>query len=184
MLLRTWRPSQWLRLPLPLSATPCRALPQRTVAEALPCLNANKWQAAIDEELGSCQTFGVWEEVHLPGETQALPSFFIFEMKRDGQYKARLVAGRHLQRQGLDFGETYASVGSYRTMHMMMALSAHEELELRQFDVRTAFLHGRLKEEVYLQVPAGMEGKPGEGPQAAESHLWAEAGVAGLKRAA
>jgi hypothetical protein len=37
----------------------------------------------------------VWEEVHLPKGKQALPSFFIFGTKRDGRYKARLVAGGH-----------------------------------------------------------------------------------------
>jgi hypothetical protein len=105
--------------------------------------------------------FGVREEVNLPEGKQALPSFFIFEVKRDGRYKARLVAGGHRQQQGLDFEETYASVGSYRTMRMMMAVAAHENLELRQFDVRTAFLNGWLKEEVYLRVPAGLERKLG-----------------------
>jgi hypothetical protein len=133
------------------------ALPPRAVAEALSCPDADWWRAAIDEELASCHEFKVWEEVHLPKGKQALPSFFIFETQRDGRYKARLVAGGHRQRQGLDFEETYASVGSYRTMRMMMAIASHEDLELRQFDVRTAFLNGWLKEEVYLRVPAGLE---------------------------
>jgi hypothetical protein len=53
--------------------------------------DANKWQAAIDEELGSCPTLGVWEEVHMPKGKQALPSFFIFEIKREWRYQARLV---------------------------------------------------------------------------------------------
>jgi hypothetical protein len=67
----------------------------------------------------------------------------------------------HRQQQGLDFEETYASVGSYRTMRMIVAITAHEDLELHQFDVRTAFLNGRLKKKVYLRVPAGLEGKLG-----------------------
>jgi hypothetical protein len=71
------------------------ALPPQTVAEALSCLDANKLQAAIYEELGPCQTFGVWDEVHLLKGKHSLQSFFTFEIKRDGRYKARLVAGRH-----------------------------------------------------------------------------------------
>jgi hypothetical protein len=133
------------------------ALPPRAVAEAVSRPDADRWRAAIDEELASCREFKVWEEVHLPKGKQALPSFFIFETKRDGRYKAGLVAGGHRQRQGLDFEETYASVGSYRTMCMMMAIAAHEDLELRQVDVRTAFLNGWLKEEAYLRVPAGLD---------------------------
>jgi hypothetical protein len=139
------------------------ALPPRTVTEALSRPDADKWQVAIDTELGSCLDYGVWEEVGLPEGKQALPSFFIFEIKRDGRHKARLVAGGHRQRQGLDLDETYASVGSYRTMRMMMAVAAHEDLELRQFDVRTAFLNGWLKDEVYLQVPHGLVRKLGTG---------------------
>jgi hypothetical protein len=71
------------------------ALPPRTVPEGLFRLYADRWQAAIDEELASFHKFGVWEQVHLPEEMQALPSFFIFEINRDGPYKARLVAGGH-----------------------------------------------------------------------------------------
>jgi hypothetical protein len=67
---------------------------------------------------------------------QALPSFFIFETKRDDQYEARawwlVNTDMSRQRQGLDFEETYASVGSYRTMHMIMAIAAHDDQELRQ----------------------------------------------------
>jgi hypothetical protein len=70
-----------------------RALPPRTVVEALSCPDAARWQAAIDEELESCRAFGVWEECELPAGKQALPSRFVLERKRNGRYKVRLVAG-------------------------------------------------------------------------------------------
>jgi hypothetical protein len=69
------------------------ALPPRTVAECLSCPNADRCQAAIDEELASCTKFGVWEEVHVPEEKQAPLSFF--KIKVDGRYKACLVVGGH-----------------------------------------------------------------------------------------
>jgi hypothetical protein len=140
-----------------------RTAAERTVAEALSRPDVDTWQAAFDEELAFCKKLGVWEEAHLPEAKHTLPSFFIFEMKRDGRYKARLVAGRHRQRQGLNFEDTYASVGSCCTMRMMMAITARENLELWQFDVRTTFLNGWLKEEVYLRVPVGLKGKLGKG---------------------
>ena len=93
----------------------------------------------------------------LPRGKQALPSHIVFEGKRDGRYKARWVAGGHKQVHGLDFGETYEPVCSYRTLRMVLAVAAHEDLELRQFDVRTAFLNGKLEEEVYLRPPRGAE---------------------------
>jgi hypothetical protein len=54
------------------------ALPPSTVAEALSRQDADRWQAAIDEELASCRAFGVWENCELPTGKQALPSRFVF----------------------------------------------------------------------------------------------------------
>jgi hypothetical protein len=102
--------------------------------------------------------YEVWEEVDLPPTKQALPSRFVLERKRDGRYKARLVAGGHKQQHGLDFDETYAPVCGLRTMRMVLAVAAHEDLEMRQFDIRTAFLNGELAEEVYIRAPAGAPG--------------------------
>jgi hypothetical protein len=115
--------------------------------------DAARWQAAIDEEIELGREFGVWEECDLPAGKQALPSRFVLDRKRDGRYKARLVAGGHRQQYGLDFEDTFAPVCSYRTMRMILAVSAHENLVLRQFDVRTAFLNGELEEEVYVLCP-------------------------------
>jgi hypothetical protein len=133
------------------------ALPPRTIVEALSRPDAARWQAAIDEELASFREFGVWEECELPAGKQALPSRFVLERKRDGRYKARLVAGGHRQQYGLDFEDKFAPVCSYRTMRMILAVSAHENLVLRQFDVRTAFLKGELEQEVYVHPPPGAE---------------------------
>lgn len=129
-----------------------------SVQEALARPDAAEWQRAIDEEIGSCLQFGVWEQSDLPDGKQALPSRMLLERKRDGRYKARLVAGGHKQQHGLDFEDTYAPVCSYRTMRMILATCAHEDLEMRQFDIRTAFLNGELEEEVYMRPPKGIPG--------------------------
>jgi hypothetical protein len=86
------------------------------------------------------------------------------EIKRDGRYKSRLVAQGDKQRPGVDFTETYAPVSAYRTMRILLAVAAHMGLALGQFDIRTAFLYGYLKEEVYVRPPHGWEhlaGGPG-----------------------
>jgi hypothetical protein len=147
-----------------LAATAASAQPDfrepdpRSVAEALSRPDSAEWQRAIDEEIASCLQFGVWEECDLPPGKQALPSRVILERKRNGRYKARLVAGGHRQQYGLDFEDTYAPVCSYRTMRMVLATAAHEDLEMRQFDICTAFLNGELDEEVYIRPPAGVSG--------------------------
>ena len=125
-----------------LAATAASAQPDfrepdpRSVAEALSRPDSAEWQRAIDEEIASCLQFGVWEECDLPPGKQALPSRVILERKRNGRYKARLVAGGHRQQYGLDFEDTYAPVCSYRTMRMVLATAAHEDLEMRQFDIQ------------------------------------------------
>jgi hypothetical protein len=88
----------------------------------------------------------------LPPGRKALPCGMLLERKRDGWHKARLVARGHRLQFGLDFCGTFAPVCSYRTLHMMLAVAAHEDLELRQLDIRTAFLNEPLKEEVYLRL--------------------------------
>ena len=95
--------------------------------------------------VGSCLQFGVWAQIDLPDGKQALLSHISLERKRDGRYKARLAAGGHKQQNGLDFQDIYAPVCSYRTMRMILATCAHEDLEMRQFDIRTAFLIRELK---------------------------------------
>jgi hypothetical protein len=80
-----------------------------------------------------------------------------FKRKRDGRYNARLVVGGHRQQHGLDFSDTFAPVCSYRTMRMILAVSAHEDLVLQQFDVCTGFLNGELEVEVYVRPPPGAE---------------------------
>jgi hypothetical protein len=99
----------------------------------------------------------------LPAGKRALPSHFIFSVKRDGRFKARLVAGGHRQQPGVDFTQTFAPVCMYRTLRIMLAVAARENLELRQFDIKTAFLHGELQEDVFVRAPAGAARLAGPG---------------------
>ena len=128
----------------------------RSIEEALQRPDAAEWQRAVEEEIAACLEYGVWSECELPPGKQALPTHFVLERKRDGRYKARLVAGGHKQQYGLDYYATFAPVCSHRTLRIMLAVCAHEGLEMRQFDIRTAFLNGELEEEVYVRPPAGV----------------------------
>jgi hypothetical protein len=86
------------------------------------------------------------------------------DVKRDGRYKSHVVAGGHKQRPGIDFNETFTPVCSHHTLRMMLAVAAHAGLVLGQFDIKTAFLHGYLKEEVYVWPPRAwkhLAGGPG-----------------------
>lgn len=69
------------------------------------------------------------------------------------RYKARLVTKGYQQRKVIDFDETFSLVAKYNTIRAILAMAAAERLELRQFDVKTAFLNGEL--EIYMKQPEG-----------------------------
>ena len=71
------------------------------------------------------------------------------------RYKARLVAKGYSQKEGIDFHEIFSAVLKIGSIRSMLALVALLGLELEQLDVKTAFLHGYLDEEIYMEQPEG-----------------------------
>ncbi|PWA60828.1 ribonuclease H-like domain, Reverse transcriptase, RNA-dependent DNA polymerase [Artemisia annua] len=85
---------------------------------------------------------------------------WVFKTKRDAQgkiirYKARLVAKGYVQEQGIDFDEVFAPVARIETVRSILALAAYHGWQVHHLDVKSAFLHGDLKEEVYVTQPEG-----------------------------
>ncbi|CAL8175745.1 unnamed protein product [Prunus armeniaca] len=67
----------------------------------------------------------------------------------------RLVAEGYTQTYGVDYGETFAPVAKINTIRVLLYLSTNLDWPLHQFDVKNVFLHGDLKEEVYMNSPPG-----------------------------
>ena len=81
---------------------------------------------------------------------------FTVKYKADGsieRYKSRLVAKGYTQTYGVDYLETFALVAKMNTIQVLLSLAANFEWNLQQFDVKNVFLHGDLKEEIYMEVP-------------------------------
>ena len=128
--------------------------------QALESEKKNNFMIAERDELGSFEELGVWKLVPLPRGRKAVGTRWVYDVKVDTEgvvekYKARLVAQGFSQQQGIDFNETFAPTMHIKTARVLVALAARLGLEIKQYDVSTAFLHASLAEEVYVKQPPG-----------------------------
>ncbi|KAI5314720.1 hypothetical protein L3X38_043896 [Prunus dulcis] len=119
-----------------------------------------RWLAAMKSELESMRKNSVWELKVLPQGCKPIGCKWVYTTKMDlkgaiDRYKARLVAKGYTQQEGIDYTETFSPVSTKDSLRVIMALVAHFDLHLYQMDVKTAFLDGHLKEEIYMQQPEG-----------------------------
>ncbi|RVX01148.1 Retrovirus-related Pol polyprotein from transposon TNT 1-94 [Vitis vinifera] len=121
-----------------------------------------KWKAAVNEKVWALEKNGTWEITDLPRGKKPVGCkwIFIVKYKADGnvdRYKARLVAKGFTQSYGIDYQETFAPVAKLNTVRVLLSLAANLDWSLHQLDVKNAFLNGDLEEEVYMDIPAGLE---------------------------
>jgi hypothetical protein len=110
-----------------------------------------KWLEAFNKELRTLQQFKTYEVIdkhEVPMDAKILNLLVVFTFKRDGTYKARIVANGSRQKE-MDKSETYAPVAAKETIHTLVALWASKDWEINQFDFTNAFLNGRLEKPEY-----------------------------------
>ena len=120
----------------------------------------DEWRNAMEEEYESIMQNNTWELTELPEHKKPIGCKWIYKpkFKSDGsidKYKARLVAKGYSQTKGIDYAETFAPVAKLNTIRLLIALATKYNWKLNQLDVKSAFLNGELKEEVYLTQPEG-----------------------------
>jgi hypothetical protein len=119
------------------------------------------WVLAMQEELNNFTRNEVWHLVSRLNEN-VVGTKWVFRNKQDEhgvvtRNKARLVAKGYSQVEGLDFGETYAPVARFESIRILLAYATYHGFKLYQMDVKSAFLNGPIKEEVYVEQPPGFE---------------------------
>ena len=76
------------------------------------------------------------------------------------KYKARLVEKGFSQFQGIDYNETFSTVANMDYIRLVLAIAASKQWEVHHMDVKSAFIHGNIKEEIYMQHPEGFVTNP------------------------
>ncbi|GKA65283.1 zinc finger, CCHC-type containing protein [Tanacetum coccineum] len=130
--------------------------------------NDQKWIEAMKAELDSINRNNTWKLTTLPKGHKAIGLKWVFKTKRDAngniiKHKARLVAKGYIQEHGIDFEEVFAPVARMETIRLLLAIAANNKWEVHHLDVKSAFLHGDLKEEVYVTQPEGFIKKQDQG---------------------
>jgi hypothetical protein len=118
------------------------------------------WVTAMEDEIDSINRNQTWKLVNLPPGRSVISTRWLYKtkIKANGSLekrKARLVARGNEQQHGLDFEETFALVCKWGTIRTLVAIAVQQGWQLFHLDVRTAFLHGELTEEVYVTQPQG-----------------------------
>nr|GEW28563.1 retrotransposon protein, putative, unclassified [Tanacetum cinerariifolium] len=104
----------------------------------------------------------VWVLVDLPKGKRAIGSKWVFRNKKDERgivvrNKSRLVAHGHTQEEGIDYEEVFAPVARIKAIRLFLAYASFMGFMVYQIDVKSAFLYGTIKEEVYVYQPPGFE---------------------------
>ncbi|GJU52330.1 retrovirus-related pol polyprotein from transposon TNT 1-94 [Tanacetum coccineum] len=118
------------------------------------------WIESMQEELLPFKRLNVWVLVSPPDNIKPLTLKWLFKNKHDEENtiirnKTRLVVRGYRQEEGIDFEESFASIARMEAIRIFLAYVAHKSFTLFQMDVKTTFLHGTLKEDVYVCQPEG-----------------------------
>lgn len=126
--------------------------------------DTKEWLSAIQSEIDSLRRNQTWCLVEKPSDVNIVSCKWVFTIKNNElgepvRYKARLVARGFSQQYLEDYDETFAPVARITTFRLIMAFANQNDLLVHHMDVKTAFLNGILKENIYMQVPEGISSK-------------------------
>lgn len=124
-------------------------------------LNDLRWRKAMQEEIDALKAMDVWKLVDLPEGKKPLTCKWVLREKVDGRLKARIVARGFDQIRGIDYSETFAPVARHASIRILLCYAASKRLKIRIFDINTAFLNGKLSEQIFMMQPEGFDDNSG-----------------------
>ena len=130
--------------------------------EALNSPENDKWLAAPQEEFKGLTEMGICKLVDCPSDCKTIKCKWTYVLKANGCYKARLIAKGYTQVQGIDYEETFSLVARYKSIRYLLAHAALQDWEIEAMDVKLAYLHEVLEEEIYMEQPEGFIAKGDE----------------------
>ena len=119
-----------------------------------------EWKEAIHNEYDALMKNGTWKLVDPPVGTKPIGCKWVYKNKYrlDGsldKHKARVVAKFYAQKEGIDYEESFSPTAKWATIRTLLSLVAQKGWKVHQMDVKTAFLNGDLKENVFMSQPEG-----------------------------
>ncbi|GJS52072.1 putative ribonuclease H-like domain-containing protein [Tanacetum coccineum] len=137
-------------------------LSQEELKKVIYALKDPSWIEAMQKELLQFKLQEVWTLVDLPNVKKAIGSKWVFRNKKDKgeiviRNKARLVAQVYTQEEGIDYDEVFAPIARIEAIRLFLAYASFKDFVVYQMDVKSAFLYGRIEEDVYVCQPPGFE---------------------------
>jgi Reverse transcriptase (RNA-dependent DNA polymerase) len=119
-----------------------------------------EWKAVMDKEMKTIENNETWEMTDLPKGHKPIGVKWVYKKKMTPQgtierHKARLVVKGYRQKAGIDYNEVFALVARMEIIRLLISQAAQNEWPVHQMDVKSTFLNGVLKEEVYVEQPLG-----------------------------
>ncbi|GJT82758.1 putative ribonuclease H-like domain-containing protein [Tanacetum coccineum] len=137
-------------------------LPQIEAKKVIQALTDPSWIEAMQDELLQFKLQKVWTLVDLPYGKRAIGTKWVYKNKKDKRgivvrNKARLVAQGYTQEEGIEYDEVFALVARIEAIRLFLAYASFMNFVVYQMDVKSAFLYGKIEEEVYACQPLGFE---------------------------
>ena len=131
----------------------------QTYTEAMSSPRVTEWRQAMEEDMESIKENHTFELTTLPVGKKPVGGKWVYTIKENAEgseaLKARYVAKVYSQVEGIDYQETFAPTANIASVRVLMQLAAQYNLIVHQMDVKTAYLHAPIDQEIFMDQPAG-----------------------------